>query len=71
MKLRQLEIFRSVVRAGTLSGAARELGLTQPAVSMQMKSLEKEVGVELLARGGRVQQPTPAGEALDEYADRI
>ena len=71
MTLRQLEIFRSVVRLGTLSGAAREHGVTQPAVSMQMKSLARELGVELLAQRGRLQQPTPAGEALDDYADRI
>ena len=71
MTLRQLEIFLSVVRLGTLSGAAREHGLTQPAVSMQMRSLARELGVELLARRGRRQQPTPAGEALDEYAERI
>ncbi len=71
MTFRQLEIFQSVVRLGTLSGAAREHGLTQPAVSMQMKSLARDLGVELLARRGRVQEPTPAGRALADYTDRI
>ena len=71
MQLRQLEMLRGVVRHASLSGAARELGLTQPAVSMQMKALADEIGRPLFVQRGRRLEPTPAAEALAVYADRI
>lgn len=43
MEIRQLEYFRAIVDAGTISGAARELHMTQPPLSYQMKMLEEEL----------------------------
>jgi DNA-binding transcriptional LysR family regulator len=71
MTLRQLQIFRAVLRLGTLSGAAAELHLTQPAVSMQMKALAKDVGVALFRSKGRRLDATEAGRIFDTYAERI
>ena len=71
MTLRQLEIFRAVQRRGSLSGAARDLGLTQPAVSMQIKGLTREIGTPLLRPRGRRLEPTDAGRTFDAYAERI
>jgi DNA-binding transcriptional LysR family regulator len=69
--LRQLEILRSVLVRGTLSGAADALRLTQPAVSMQMKALASEIGVPLFEPRGRRLEPTAAGRILAAYAERI
>jgi LysR family transcriptional regulator, low CO2-responsive transcriptional regulator len=46
--LRHLRIFEAVARHGSISRAAGELHLTQPAVSMQMKQLEEQIGLPLL-----------------------
>ena len=51
MELRQLEYFRAIVDAGTISGAARMLHMTQPPLSYQLKMLEEELQVPLLVRG--------------------
>ena len=51
MEIRQLEYFRAIVDAGTISGAARELHMTQPPLSYQMKMLEEELQVPLFIRG--------------------
>ena len=48
---RRLLTFRAVARAGSFSAAARELALTQPAVSQQVAALERELGARLLNRG--------------------
>lgn len=47
MELRQLEYFRTIVDAGSISGAARMLHMTQPPLSYQMKMLEEELQVSL------------------------
>jgi DNA-binding transcriptional LysR family regulator len=56
MDPRRLLLFRSVARSGSLSAAARELATTQPAVSQQLRLLEREAGLALViarpARGG-------------------
>ena len=52
MQIRQLEMLRSVIRRSSYSAAAEELGLTQPAVSMQMKALADEIGAALFERRG-------------------
>ncbi|MBR9885548.1 LysR substrate-binding domain-containing protein [Marinobacterium lacunae] len=69
--LRQLQIF--LVAAETLSfqRAAESLGLTPPAVSMQMGSLGEELGSPLFEKKGRSIELTPAGEKLVPYARRI
>ncbi|APH55959.1 Transcriptional regulator, LysR family [Granulibacter bethesdensis] len=62
--LRLLEIFLAVCDAGGMAGAARRLGLSQPAVSQAIAEIEKRTGVALLDRGVRPLSPTPAGVLL-------
>src|SRR2546422_2978556 len=71
MNLRQLAIFRAVHKSGTLSGAAAELAITQPAVSAQMKDLRIELGTPLFRVQGRRLELSEAGEELLSYAERI
>jgi aminoethylphosphonate catabolism LysR family transcriptional regulator len=59
----QLRAFHAVASARSFTEAARVLGVSQPAVSMQVRSLEEAYGVELLARGRKV-EPTELGRAL-------
>ncbi len=64
MNLRQLEVFHAVMRAGTVTGAARLLGVTQPSVSTVLKHCEAQLRIPLFRRiGGRL-QPTPEAEAI-------
>ena len=58
MDLRQLQTFVEVVERGSFSGAADALGVTQPAVSQQVASLEKSAGTALIDRSGRRAEPT-------------
>lgn len=62
--LRALRAFAQVARLGSVSRAAELLGVSQPAVSLQLQALAREHGVALLERSGRRLVPTPAGEAL-------
>ena len=64
MEIKQLEYFRAIVEAGTISGAARTLHMTQPPLSYQMKMLEEELQVQLFVRGTKRIALTEAGEAL-------
>nr|BFD94695.1 LysR family transcriptional regulator [Kitasatospora sp. Xyl93] len=68
---RHIRTFHEVVRAGSYSAAARELGYTQPAITQQMKALERTVGVPLFTRAGRGLRLTEAGEALSRHAELI
>ncbi len=56
-----LHAFALVVEAGSIAAAARRLGVTQPAVSAQMRALEATLGVALLRRGANAAVPTEAG----------
>lgn len=69
--LRQLRFLASVVRTGSLAGAAAELHLTGPAVAQQLRALERGVGLALLERGPAGQRPTEAGRVLVETALRV
>ncbi len=60
-----------MVGAGTYSGAAAALGYTQPAVTQQMKALERTVGSPLFVRVGRRMRLTEAGETLARHAEAI
>ena len=71
MDPRRLLLFRAVARAGSLSGAARELGWTQPAVSQQLQRLEREAGMPLLLRSTRGVSLTEAGRVLLGRTDVI
>ena len=66
--LRQMRVFTTVARHLSFTRAARELHLTQPAVSQQIKLLEAEVGMPLFEQIGRKVQLAPAGAELLRYA---
>src|SRR5512142_294272 len=71
MDTRQLAAFCAVVERKSFSQAADRLGVTQPAVSLQVRSLEKRLGRKLLDRSGRRVEPTEAGLALYRGAQRM
>jgi DNA-binding transcriptional LysR family regulator len=71
MDTRQLAAFCAVVERKSFSQAAERLGVTQPAVSLQVRSLEKRLGRQLLDRSGRRVEPTEAGLALYRGAQRM
>jgi DNA-binding transcriptional LysR family regulator len=71
MDTRQLAAFCAVVERKSFSQAAQRLGVTQPAVSLQVRSLEKRLGRTLLDRSGRRVEPTEAGLALYRGAQRM
>lgn len=71
MKLRQLQIFTAAYREGSISGAARRLGLSQPQVSLAIRALEKEYGVDLTRPEGRGVAFTQTGKELYRYAQPI
>ena len=73
MDTRQLAAFCAVVERRSFSQAAEQLGVTQPAVSLQIRSLEKRLGVQLLDRSGRRVEPTAelGEEAEGELAGRL
>jgi LysR family transcriptional regulator, transcriptional activator of the cysJI operon len=71
MDTRQLAAFCAVVERRSFSQAAERLGVTQPAVSLQVRSLEKRLGVQLLDRSGRRVEPTEAGWRLYRGAQRM
>ena len=68
---RQLATFHTVARLGSVSAAAQEMHLTQPAVSIQIGILEDSARTPLLQRSGRGIRLTEAGELLAGYAGRI
>ena len=69
--LRHLKIFEAVARCGSISRAAAEVHLTQPAVSMQMKQLEERIGLPLLEQVGKRLFLTEAGRELERHARDI
>jgi DNA-binding transcriptional LysR family regulator len=71
MDTRQLAAFCAVVERRSFSQAAERLGVTQPAVSLQVRALEKRLGTQLLDRSGRRVEPTEAGMRLYRGAQRL
>src|SRR5712675_2863724 len=71
MDTRQLRAFCEVVERKSFSQAAERLGVTQPAVSLQVRALEKRLGTRLLDRSGRRVEPTEAGLRLYRGAQRL
>jgi DNA-binding transcriptional LysR family regulator len=71
MDTRQLAAFCAVVERRSFSQAAERLGVTQPAVSLQIRSLEQRLGRQLLDRSGRRVEPTEAGLRLYASAQRL
>lgn len=68
---RHIRTFHEVVRAGSYTAAARALGYTQPAITQQMKALERSVGTPLFVRVGRRMRLTEAGQTLARHAEVI
>ena len=71
MDTRQLRTFCAVVERESFSQAASALGVTQPAVSQQVRALEKRLGAQLLDRSGRRVVATDAGKRLYSGAQRL
>ena len=71
MDTRQLQAFCEVVERRSFSQAAERLGVTQPAVCLQVRALEKRLGTQLLDRSGRRVEPTEAGLRLYRGAQRL
>lgn len=68
---RQLEMFQQVIDAGSFSAAARALRCSQPAISQQMRALERAMGGPLFLRVGRALQLTEAGKVLARHSAAI
>jgi DNA-binding transcriptional LysR family regulator len=71
VNLRQLEAFYLVIKMKSFTRAAEELNVTQPAVTIQVKSLEKSLNLKLLQHVKKRMQLTEAGELLYQYAEKI
>uniref|UniRef100_UPI0039F0D9C4 LysR family transcriptional regulator n=1 Tax=Bordetella sputigena TaxID=1416810 RepID=UPI0039F0D9C4 len=71
LNLDYLRTFVLIVRHGSFSAAAERLGISQPAVSQQIRQLERSLGVPLIDRVGRKASPTAAGTDLLAHAARI
>ncbi len=69
--LDQLRVLRAIVKEGSFKKAADALYVTQPAVSLQIQNLEKQLEVPIFDRGGRKAQLTQAGETLLNYCESI
>ncbi|MFG2782097.1 LysR family transcriptional regulator [Streptomyces prunicolor] len=66
-----LELLLAVARLGSLGGAARELGITQPAASSRIRSMERQLGVALVDRSPRGSTLTDAGALVTDWARRV
>ena len=71
MELHQLQCFIAVLEEGGFKRATARLGITQPALSYQIKRLEEELGVQVFHRGPGGITPTEAGRVLLEHAHHV
>ncbi|HSC87165.1 MAG TPA: LysR family transcriptional regulator, partial [Polyangiaceae bacterium] len=71
MNLNQLRVFHAVAQMGSISGAARLLRVSQPAVSKQLAELESAIGAPLVDRLPRGIRLTRIGRALEGHAARV
>ena len=71
IELRQLRYYAAVVDAGGFGHGAVRLGITQPALSRQIRNLEDSLGVQLISRASRGIRVTPSGEVLRGEITRI
>lgn len=69
--LQALAIFNEVAKHGTMTAAAGAIGISQPAISAQVKALERYYGTRLIERDGRGSTPTPAGRLVADHTARI
>ncbi|MFF9152387.1 LysR family transcriptional regulator [Streptomyces sp. NPDC014846] len=66
-----LELLLAVARLGSLGAAAREVGITQPAASSRLRSMERQLGVALVDRSPRGSRLTDAGALVTDWARRV
>lgn len=71
MEIRQLRYFLAAIRQGSLRAAAKKHFVTQPAVSVQLKKLEEEIGEKLYYRAGKRIVPTQAGDLLIPQIEEV
>ena len=71
MELRSIKYFVAIAELGNISGAAKKLGIAQPALTRHIKQLEEELNTTLLNRLARGVQLTASGREFLEYANRI
>jgi DNA-binding transcriptional LysR family regulator len=70
-KLREMEVFVAIVDRGSFTGASEKLGMSTPAVSRALNSLETRLGAQLLARTTRTVRPTDAGTAYLDVCRKV
>lgn len=70
-KTQHLVVFQEVIKSGSIGSAARQLGLTQPAVSKIISDIESYFGVEVMVRKNTGVKLTAAGQVLLSYAESI
>ena len=71
ISIKQLRYFSAVAQTGHFGMAAEQCAVTQPALSMQIQELERELGLQLLERGRRGVSLTPGGRKIAERATRV
>jgi DNA-binding transcriptional LysR family regulator len=71
LNLDHLRTYALIIETGSFSGAAERLGLSQPAVSLQIRQLEQRLGLRLVERVARRATPTPAGTDLLEGIQQV
>lgn len=71
LSLEALRSFTAVIELGSMTLAGERMGRSQPAISLQLKKLEQQIGVELLTRHGSGFALTADGEVLFDYAQRL
>lgn len=68
---RRMEQFMAVYEQGTIHGAAEELGISQPALTVSLRNLEEAIGAKLFSRSVRGMSPTPAGDTLYRFGGML
>ena len=71
LDVHSLRILVAIDQTGSISGAARTLGYTQPTITQHVQRLESRLGTPLVTRAARSARLTPAGALLAEHAPRI
>lgn len=71
MKIGDIDAFAAVVRCQSLSHAAHELGITQPAITRRVQNLEEALGVELLDRNTKPPRPTDLGRRVHDQCRAV
>lgn len=71
MNLNALNYLHQIVATGSFAGAARETGVSQPAITQAMQALERELGVPLFEKVGRSKRATPAALGLAQQVARL